>query len=312
MDGQVQAVRAASRELVRRWGFLGKGIAGTALTGSTVHAIIEIGRAEGLTAATLARRLSLEKSTVSRLIRGLVDRGLVREATSDSDGRAKPLHLTDAGRAVLSRVDRVADAQVADALTRLGPVAAAKAQAGLAAYAQALSPISPDPKIGLPGVEIGSGYVPGLLGRAAEIAASWAAQNQPFGVAFETRVAADMAEFLPRADRPANGIWHARIGGQIVGSVTIDGEDLGDNVAHLRWFFVADGMRGAGIGQSLMAHAMAHCDAQGFREVRLWTLAGLDAARVLYERHGFHLEDEWQGDQWGAEVTERLYVRPRQ
>jgi GNAT superfamily N-acetyltransferase len=57
-----------------------------------------------------------------------------------------------------------------------------------------------------------------------------------------------------------------------------------------------------------MQAAMDFCREGGFDEVHLWTFSGLDAARVLYERHGFELVEECQGDQWGRVVTEQKFV----
>jgi hypothetical protein len=40
----------------------------------------------------------------------------------------------------------------------------------------------------------------------------------------------------------------------------------------------------------------------------LWTFAGLDAARHLYEKFGFRLAQEQIGEQWGAKVNEQKFV----
>jgi GNAT superfamily N-acetyltransferase len=70
-------------------------------------------------------------------------------------------------------------------------------------------------------------------------------------------------------------------------------------------------LQGQGVGRRLLERALAFADARAFRETHLWTFAGLDAARALYERAGFSLSEEWRGDQWGTEVTEQRFVRPR-
>jgi len=93
--------------------------------------------------------------------------------------------------------------------------------------------------------------------------------------------------------------------------VAIDGDALGPDAAHLRWFIVEEGMRGAGIGAKLLDEAVAFCDAQGFPKIMLWTFQGLDAAHRLYEAHGFVLAEEWVGDQWGTEVVEQRFERSR-
>ncbi|HEX7640544.1 MAG TPA: GNAT family N-acetyltransferase, partial [Burkholderiaceae bacterium] len=161
-----------------------------------------------------------------------------------------------------------------------------------------------------PAVEVVRGYRPGAIGRVAEMHGTHYARRWGFGRFFESRVAADLAEFSARADRPANGLWLALQDGRVVGAVAIDGEDLGDGLAHLRWFIVDDGLQGGGVGRRLLDAAIAHCDDRAFRETRLWTFAGLDAARRLYEHRGFVLAEEWLGTQWGSEVTEQRFARP--
>jgi len=100
-----------------------------------------------------------------------------------------------------------------------------------------------------------------------------------FGQFLESRVASGAAEFTGRPDHPRNQAWAAIRDSRIVGSIAIDGEDLGDNQAHLRWFILDESYRGGGVGRRLLGEAMAFCDAAGFAATRLWTLKGLDAAR---------------------------------
>ena len=116
---------------------------------------------------------------------------------------------------------------------------------------------------------------------------------------------------MARLEKTENAIWYAQNDEKFVGSIAIDGEDLGNGRAHLRWFIVDDGNRGAGVGKMLIQEAMEFCDKQAFFETHLWTFKGLDAARTLYENHGFSLAEEYDGDQWGTEVLEQKFVRPR-
>jgi DNA-binding MarR family transcriptional regulator len=62
------------------------------------HSLVELSRAETLVQKELASRLRLEKSTVSRLVGMLEDRGWVERSRSPWDGRAVELRLTEAGR----------------------------------------------------------------------------------------------------------------------------------------------------------------------------------------------------------------------
>lgn len=155
------------------------------------------------------------------------------------------------------------------------------------------------------------GYRPGILGTCVRMHADFYALHAGFGAFFEAQVAAGMADFVQRLDRPSNGIWSAHAGDRMLGSIVLDGEDLGGGAGHLRWFIVDDGARGAGIGSALLGVALSFADARGFDRVELWTFAGLDAARRLYEDAGFALVGEQPGRRWGGEVVEQHFVRHR-
>src|SRR5690606_436777 len=133
-----------------------------------------------------------------------------------------------------------------------------------------------------------------------------------FGQFFESQVASGIAEFAGRLDRPCNQVWSAVDSDRVVGSVSIDGEDLGSGEAHLRWFILDEGHRGTGIGRRLLAEAIDFCDQRRFQAIRLWTFSGLDAARRLYEAFGFVLVHEVDGKQWGTLVKEQEFRRAGQ
>ncbi|WP_306119260.1 MULTISPECIES: helix-turn-helix domain-containing GNAT family N-acetyltransferase [unclassified Roseitalea] len=299
-------IRDASRRLVRELGFMQATLAGTDLSPSAVHAIIEVGLGRNVSARDLVAALRLEKSTVSRLVGALVADGYLAEARDGTDTRLKRLTLTDRGRQAYAAINAFAGGQVRGAVDRLDGLGAPDLARALDAYARALG----DQAQRQPVTDIVEGYVPGLIGRAVAMHADYYSRAAGFGAPFEATVAGAMAGFVPRLGRDGNAIWSARRGGAIVGTIAIDGEDLAPNVAHLRWFIVADGLRGAGIGRALMQAAMEFVDSHGFAETRLWTFSGLDAARALYERAGFRLVGEKPGRQWGEQVREQQFVRP--
>jgi hypothetical protein len=55
-----------------------------------------------------------------------------------------------------------------------------------------------------------------------------------------------------------------------------------------------------------MSAAMNFCRAR-YRHVYLHTFAGLDAARHLYQQHGFTLIDEHTTTAWGPPVLEQRF-----
>ncbi|WP_420336736.1 GNAT family N-acetyltransferase [Roseibium sp.] len=307
----VQDIRSASRQLVREFGFLDKTIAGTDLSGSGVHAIMEIGLHPGVTAKDLATRLKLEKSTISRLLKSLEIRGDIIQTRSEQDGRVFGLSLTNTGWKTFAEIDTFGDRQARAALSNIRNGSARSIADALTAYADALAGSEGTEDKPLHRFEVVEGYQTGMIGDIAALHARTHGAIIGNGPTFESVVSQAMAEFMQRVGNPLNNSWSILDKGEVIGSISIDGEDLNGNVAHLRWFILSGKLRGLGLGKTLLLKALEHCDGQGFEEIHLWTLKGLDAARTLYERNGFTLADEYVGDQWGKSVTEQMFIRKR-
>jgi GNAT superfamily N-acetyltransferase len=156
-------------------------------------------------------------------------------------------------------------------------------------------------------VEVVKGYIPGSIGRVAELHGTYYQQHWGFSLFFEAKVATELAEFLGRYDPQRDGFWIAVLGGRIEGSITIDGLHAEDEGAHLRWFIMSDALRGKGVGNQLVGTAIGFCRDKGYKRVYLWTFEGLDAARHLYEKTGFKLVKQHKGSQWGTEVNEQRF-----
>jgi DNA-binding MarR family transcriptional regulator/ribosomal protein S18 acetylase RimI-like enzyme len=311
----IDIIRTASRRIVRELGFMSNTLANTALSPSAVHTIIEIGNGNAQTAKELADILRLEKSSVSRLINRLLDKELVIAQTSTEDARLHRLSLTVHGQKLFDEIAGFARRQVQAALDTLPERDGKLIKTGLENYATALEQSGKNdpgtPTVSAP-VDIRRGYTPTLLGRVTCMHAAYYSKNFGFKQYFESKVAGELAEFLSRREHSGNAIWSAHFERKIVGSITIDGEDLGKDKAHLRWFIVDVGLKGSGIGQKLISEAMAFVDQAGFHETHLWTFKGLDAARRLYERVGFSLAEEQKSRRWGDTVFEQRFVRKLQ
>ncbi len=152
-----------------------------------------------------------------------------------------------------------------------------------------------------------TGYVPGAIGRIAELHGTYYHKHWGFGLFFESKVATELSEFLRRFNEARDGFWAASVGEKIVGAIAIDGINHDSQGAHLRWFIVAPENQGQGIGKTLLQKAVDFCRIKKFHRVYLWTFAGLDPARHLYEKFGFKICEEFEGNQWGKTVTEQRF-----
>ena len=246
----VSVIRRSSRLMVRELGFMGS-------TG--LNELFAFGRPysgrncptkrdDGESAGTAA---GPEKSSVSRMLARLIAAGELEEVISTEDARAKSLRLTAKGHETVSKINAFSNERVVTAIKRLAPAQQLTISEGLSLYANALlacrevgNDMKPDE------LKIVQGYIPGMIGRIAEMHGSYYSREHNFGRFFEAKVASGLAEFSERLEKPCNQIWLAVLNDKIVGSVAIDGEDLAPGEAHLRWFILDDGCRGHGVGKN--------------------------------------------------------------
>lgn len=153
-------------------------------------------------------------------------------------------------------------------------------------------------------------FAPGTIGDIVALHGRHYAQHWGFGPVFEIIVARELATFAARK-APQDLVLIAMDDAGLAGSLILDLNDPASagRGAHLRWFITAERCRGQGLGKTLMQRAMAHVDSHAQGRAWLTTFAGLDAARHLYERHGFTLAREAEGDAWGTKVREQEFRR---
>ncbi|WP_213769379.1 MarR family winged helix-turn-helix transcriptional regulator [Bradyrhizobium sp. dw_78] len=134
----IDDIRAASRQMVRELGFMAATLAATGYPPSAVHTILEIGLRGPMNSAQLAELLHLEKSSVSRMVRKLIENGELKETSDAGDARIKPLSLTAKGRRTLAAIHDFGRRQVSGALERLTEAEQRTVREGLTIYARAL------------------------------------------------------------------------------------------------------------------------------------------------------------------------------
>lgn len=157
-------------------------------------------------------------------------------------------------------------------------------------------------------IRIYKGFLPGSIGRVVELHGKYYAENWNFGVYFEAKIAAAMAEFSARYDSSRDAIWLVIKDGQVEGSITVDGIHAGSEGAHLRWFIMSDDYRGKGYGHQLLNNAIRFCEERDYPSIYLRTFEGLHAARRLYEGAGFQLVHQEVGNQWGPAMNVQEFL----
>lgn len=126
-----RALLEAVPVLMRELGSHLRADSGVNLSVTQFRALAFLRRNEGASISVIADHLEIALPSMSRLIDGLVIRGMVRRQPHASDRRRVTLALTPAGRAALQDTRRAAEAYLTAALTGLSP-------SGRATVAQAM------------------------------------------------------------------------------------------------------------------------------------------------------------------------------
>jgi GNAT superfamily N-acetyltransferase len=149
-------------------------------------------------------------------------------------------------------------------------------------------------------VQYVEGYHPGFLGRIAELHGVYYARAWGCGAEFEGMMAQELREFLGRYRTGRDLLLTAHSGDRLVGSIAVDGSELEQAGARIRWVIVDDACRGRGIGKELVRRALDFCRGAGFARVYLWTVEGLPESFALYGREGFRIVDRLPDDRYSV------------
>lgn len=112
-------------------------------------------------------------------------------------------------------------------------------------------------------------------------------------------------KFYENFDSNKENIWIAEYEGNIVGFIAL--VKVNEETAQLRWFLLEKEMRGKGIGSKLMSTLLNFAREKNYKNIYLWTVDFLDAARHLYEKFGFELEETKTSNIWGKRLTEEKW-----
>ena len=131
-------------------------------------------------------------------------------------------------------------------------------------------------------------------------------KSHGYDASFEVLVARLVANLLVPEDPTHERLWIARTD-RAVGSIYCRREDTG--IARLGLFWVDDGMRGQGLGASLVRTCLDFAGTAGYGRVVLTTTPAQGAARRLYARAGFACRRSHLERGFGVEYTAETWVK---
>jgi DNA-binding MarR family transcriptional regulator/GNAT superfamily N-acetyltransferase len=268
----VSQVRRFNRLVTQRIGALDEHFLGRDRSLGESRVLFEIGP-RGADLRDLRDRLGLDSGYLSRLVRSLTDRGLIRVRPLPEDRRVRRAELTPAGIAEHEELNRLSD-QVAVSL--LEPLSESQRSRLLAAMAEMESLLR------VVGVRIEAVH-------PTEPSARWclsqyfAELRRRFEHGFDPGVA------LPIDDEelvaPRGVFLVASIDGEPVACGCV--KTVAPRVGYLKRMWVADTARGLGLGRRMLGALEDHARALGMRRLQLETNRTLSEAIALYRSSGY-------------------------
>lgn len=273
-------LRAASREVVRELGMLEDTYAPAAVTYTQCHVLLELSASGVLTIGELAERLRLDKSVVSRAVRALGERRLLRGVAGE-DRRQKPVTLSASGRRLAAKIDLSAGGRVDAALRRLAPAQRDTVVEGMALYAKALRRARIADRVRLRPI------TPADDRAVAHIIRTVMTEHGATGPGFailDPEVGAMAAAYPDARSR----YFVLDDDGDVVGGAGFGPLQGGDpETCELRKMYLLPRTRGLGLGRRLLTHVLQAAREAGFARCYLETMATMQRARALYESFGF-------------------------
>jgi DNA-binding MarR family transcriptional regulator/GNAT superfamily N-acetyltransferase len=296
LEARVDAVRRFNRLYTRRIGVLREGLLHSRYSLTEARVLFELANREEPTATDLSRELGLDPGYLSRTLARLEEQGLVARVRSERDGRRRLLSLTPDGEEAFSLLDSRSREEVAE---MLGGLSEGDQRRLLEAMRTVESIFEDGLKFSEPFVL--RAHEPGDMGWVVHRHGALYAREYGWDESFEALVARIVADFIDGYDPAKERCWIAEMGGERVGCVFL--VKASDAVAKLRLLLVEPEARGLGLGNRLVEECIRFARNRGYEKLMLWTNSVLDAARRIYEEHGFVLVDEEEHHSFGHDLV---------
>jgi DNA-binding MarR family transcriptional regulator/GNAT superfamily N-acetyltransferase len=269
---EISQVRRFNRLVTQRAGALSDHFLGRDRPLGESRLLYEIGP-EGADLRDLRRHLGLDSGYVSRLVSSLEKKGLVRLSRSREDQRVREARLTAAGRRELREMNQRSDQAAAGVLQSLTLAHRARLVAAMAEVHRLLR---------LAGLQIERVDPASRTARWC-IGQYFDELNRRFESGFDpaASLAAEDRDLVP----PRGAFLVAFVDGEPVACGAV--KSISPGVGSLKRMWVADSVRGLGIGRRILEALEAQSRELGLMTLRLETNHALQEAVRLYQSAGF-------------------------
>ncbi len=290
----IEAVRRFNRFYTKTIGVLSEQHLDSEHSLAEVRVMYELAHRESPAASELGSDLALDAGYLSRILRRLEDRGLVKRTTSADDARRSHLLLTKKGRARFDSLDARAREGIGAILRPLSRADQRRVADAMQTIEEVLGAERSEKR----GTVVIRPHRSGDLGWVVQRHGTIYFEEYGWDERFEALVARIVADFVDHLDAKRERCWIAELDGENAGSVFLVKKSA--TVAKLRLLLVEPSARGHGIGSRLVDECTRFARQAGYRKIVLWTQSNLHDARRIYERAGYRITNREKHDSFGA------------
>lgn len=294
-------LRYWSRALVRELGVMDKWVSETQLSPLQAHSLIELSD-KPMTGLALSSVLKIDKSSVSRILQGLNQRGLIDTQSNPDDGRSMLNKITTEGREVLADLEQKANLYNAKILQQLADDEYQQLVQSMKKYASAIRsvarqngrtitirPLEERDNTAIAEIILAVFGEYGLLDRE--------------GFSFSDPALYRLSEIYCQK---GSGYWVVELDGVVSGGVGI--APMNDGYCELQKLYFLPTVRGMGIARRMIISALEFAREEGYHSCYLESTAVLKESLKLYQSLGFEYITDRIGDS-GHHACEVLMLK---
>ncbi|MFP6774142.1 MAG: helix-turn-helix domain-containing GNAT family N-acetyltransferase [Alphaproteobacteria bacterium] len=293
---RVEALRAFNRFYTEQIGVLGEGLLDSKFPLMEARVIYELAVRGQTTAGVLGRDLRVDAGYLSRILRGLGNKGLVDKRPGTDDRRKSILSLSDAGQFEFAILDQLSRSENSKLLAPLSQADQLRLVDAMDRIRGLLSPGGPKDT-----AFILRPHRPGDMGDVIALHGRLYPEMFGWDETFEALVARIAADFIEEFDPKWDTSFVAEVDGEFRGSAFVVKVD--DGVCKLRLMIIDQKAHGLGLGRALLNECLSFARRKGYQKMTLWTNDVQTAARALYASAGFELVHEEPGHDFGVDLV---------
>lgn len=283
IDFLVSRIRSSSRTIVRQLGFLNDRFSEIGSI-SQCHAIVELDSQGVMNVGELSQVLNLDKSSTSRLVTQLYDRGICQMQSDAHDRRNKLVSLTKKGKLLVDKIHSEAKSQVQQALHVLNDEEKDIVVQGLSLYAKALTRarLHKEYKIR----KLLKKDVPQLINIIRSVRAEFGFNaSHPAIHLFEEELNGIYETY--QKDKSHYFVLVDEADTKVVGGAGYSSLSNTRDTCEIKGMYLSPELRGLGLGGLLLEKVLRQAEADGCKRYYLETHNSMANANALYKKFGF-------------------------